>query len=591
MKKFNNHTCFVVISTILLSSCIGQKAYQEPKPIVVENLVFMPEAELAKGRVDVYDAMGRAVKYNTVPAAKNLSKELNAHKINPQVDGIVKSIENIKTQEQSSLYTSARLLEFAVIFSTSVLESENSLFLDNYYYSKTAEYLSLMAIKSHYNAMNAKKKIRDIDRLISREQKKLDLINAKNERNGILSDDDLAYKKALDVSIYKMNEANKALSMDLDAYIKLIKADKDAVKIEGRRFYELEDFDKDHTLGEFINSAFRNRQELLVARKSGYNYSFDDIDAKSVSLYPEMELLRVNGYDYNDPIYAVNLEKRANEIAKNLIEDTVSYINETNVSKKHVLENIIYDNLGIAVFAQNEVAFNLVKFADIQYAITLEKIKQTQSQIIIIDRTSRISVDKKEELLVKNLELLNLEIKLDRIKSKRAVALKSLYFYAGFQPFNQGMVGLDVKDIVKSLKYSFNHNMVEILAARPNKVNKKQMLVNDWAKQDNWLENLLDNKNKTAHTEVNVDFSLYKGEKYNKLKIMQLGSYFEENNADKEWNVLLRKFSEFKNLKPVVEETRVSGVKMYRLIVKSKTGGFMKFCNKLRRNNVECLLK
>lgn len=81
------------------------------------------------------------------------------------------------------------------------------------------------------------------------------------------------------------------------------------------------------------------------------------------------------------------------------------------------------------------------------------------------------------------------------------------------------------------------------------------------------------------------------GEEADKLRTLQLGSYEQRQNALQDWDMLSERFSELKKFNPGLECSRVGGVLHYRLVVNSPKGGFRNLCNKMRSQQVECLIK
>lgn len=116
-----------------------------------------------------------------------------------------------------------------------------------------------------------------------------------------------------------------------------------------------------------------------------------------------------------------------------------------------------------------------------------------------------------------------------------------------------------------NLKVGFNKDVVEMLAKKvPQPETPLKTEKNDWAKQDNWLEKLLEGKDKPQSESVNIrryvgNFELYEGAVYNKRKIMQLGSYRQKENADMDWKMLKELYPELRAYSPVVEKGTSQG--------------------------------
>ena len=78
-------------------------------------------------------------------------------------------------------------------------------------------------------------------------------------------------------------------------YARLVRSDDQKITLEGRRFYELDDFDRNFTMETFQRTAAANRSELLQAKRNGYNNEFAAIQNKVMQNYPEVEHLQMNG--------------------------------------------------------------------------------------------------------------------------------------------------------------------------------------------------------------------------------------------------------------------------------------------------------
>ena len=136
-----------------------------------------------------------------------------------------------------------------------------------------------------------------------------------------------------------------------------------------------------------------------------------------------------------------------------------------------------------------------------------------------------------------------------------------------------------------------------MLAKADNRISSAKNTGNTWAKQDNWLEILIDQGGKKEPQAITLplkpagNFDAYEDPVYDKMPVMQLGAYRQKENADIEWQMLKEIYPEFSNVKPKIESSMQNGKMMYRLIVKSKNGGWQNICNKLRADKVECILR
>ena len=599
MNKFGN-LAFVFSFVALLAACATSENKEVSNKIEVEELVFAKDPEPIRGKLDVYGSMARSVKYNVDVAAQETNKKLFESKQGMSPQDIIQNMMNVKSGRNNPLYDSLRALDYAVFYALTNL-SGNRGFIDANIFAKTSQNLALAAIKAHKSALFANKQLKEIKRLIDKEQKKLNDIKAKEERTGRLTDAELSYKKGLEVALLKLKEMYEAQVFAIAEYAHLIKADEKDLKLEGRTFYELEDLDKKLTVQMFQRSAFHNRTEFGIAKEMGRSYRFNEVEYNLLRRYPEVERLNINGYDVEDEVYAQNLEKRAYTQALRLVEKTEAY-KKAKEDDKNILRVQAFDEMGIAVFTQIEVAYNLVRLSEIDYAVISKQINDLKKDIKQREYR-RLGSEDALSLLNDKIKLLNLENEQSQILAEKALSLRALYFYAGFSPFTRNLLKNSDKDIVIDLRAAFNKDMVEMLANIPAEEAYEEKISNSWAKKENWLEELMENKpapkaqSTVKQQRVDYDaadediFAPYTNPLYDKKKTMQLGSYIERKNADLEWKMLQELYPEFKQKTPDVVRTRIDGQIFYRLVLHSENGGFMAICNKLRADRVQCLLR
>lgn len=597
MNKFEK---FVFVLTVLgiVGGCSSAETDNIGNKVEVEELVFAQSPEPVRSKLDVYASMARGVKYNVDIAAQEMNKKLFAQNQNMSPQDIIQNMMNVKSGRDNPLYDSLRALDYAVIYATVNLSGNRS-YIDNSIFVKVSQNLALASIKTHKDALFASKQLKEIARLTDKEQKKLNDIIKKEERTGRLTPAELSYKKGLEVALLKLKEMYEAQAFAMAEYAYLIKAEAKNLKLEGRTFYELDDLDRKLTVQAFQRSAFSNRSEFDIAREMGRSYRFREVEYNLLKKYPEVERLNINGYNVEDKVYAENLEKRAYTLALGLVKKTEAY-KKAKEADRDRLRTAAFDELGIAVFTQVEVAYNLVRLSETDYAVVSEQAKDLKKDIKQRER-GRLSMDGEINLLNDKIKLLTLENEQSQIAAEKALALRALYFYAGFSPFTRVLLKNEIKDIVVSLRAAFNKDMVEMLAAVPAEEAYDEKISNGWAKKENWLEDLMENRNtEPVAQSVAVSrpvvydediFAPYTDPAYDRKKIMQLGSYVERANADLEWKMLQELYPELKAKKPEVIRTRINGQIFYRLVLHSESGGFMALCNKLRGDRVQCLLR
>ncbi len=591
----------------MLGLVLAVGACSAKEPLLLEESTPLIEAapEQISGRLDVYNSMARGVKYNINTTIYNMKNKVE--QVSPKLSA-QEVVRSVYSGEDNNLSEALRLLDFAIVYAMNVVE-DSLTWKDEYLFEKSAQHLALMAIKAHEDTMFAEKKVRNIDRIARLENKQVDTLNEKLAKDGKLSEAEINYKKGLEVALYEQNQLRNQMMSEVTQYLRLIQGEPKKLDLEGRRFYELEDFDNKYTLDIFQNAAATNRKELMAAKKYGYNNDYQLMLNHVMSNYPEMEHLRINGVNIHDERYIRTLVDRARKVAENLIKITQSYRNTTIEMNKENVKNKLYQNLGDAIFIQVELAYNLVKQYSIQLASLQESISKQQKEIKIKEKSVRGVRTAKIELMNLKNKLLETELNESKLSAGRAAALRSLYFYAGFSPFSRVLLEQKIKIIADNLKIAFNQDMISMIAASPEIETKKEVWEvkdEDWAKGENWLEQLVDERTQLGknvldgqitgsmrRTTVAVADTNNKavGDNYNQRKILQLGAYLKKESAELEWDMLQRIYPELKNKTPKIEEVVINNKKWYRLYVESDNGGWSNLCDRLKKDNFGCILR
>lgn len=595
MRKYFYPLAVWGIIASLLSACAGEQKTAKPM-VEADNTVSFVTVEPAKGRMNVYTSMARGVKYNVDVTKKNIHRKVYNDTENKPAEEILSGLVRVKSGAENPLYDVSRQLDFAVIYAISHL-SGNQTYLNANLYAKSAQTLALAAIKMHKDALFADRKIRELDRQIIAQQKLIKALNAKLLRNGMLSDDDLEYKKGLEVAVLKLQQLRSYLQASVAEFAALVKIDAKKLQVEGRHFYELEDFDKKNQIETFQNAVLDNRSEFNIAREEIFGFNTQDVKRNEVNMYPETAALRLNGYDIKDPLYIDNLQKRAEKIALNLVKAVIAYQQAKKTEERQPLKAKAFDELGVAILVQAELDYDMVRMADDDYSGAVAKVRKLRQEVREAERRRNSKVSEKIEVLNLRQVLHEQELLESQVAAERAMALRALYFHAGLSPFNYKLIQASVSGIEESLKASFNKDMIEMLARAEVKQKELKKQGNVWAKENNWLEVLIDEGGAQEPAPIDIpnkprgDFDPYVGDKYNKLKVMQLGSYRQRQNADIEWQMLQQLYPEFSQAKPKVESAALNGKTIYRLILKSENGGFLEICNRLRADRIECILR
>lgn len=571
--------------------------------------------EEIKGKIDVYTSIARASKYNINDMANYMNSRVDEVFLqNVSADKIVTEVKASGQKGRHQIYDSLRALDFAVIFANSKFIRDRAYVRENSY-SKAGQTLSLNAIKSHKSVMFAHKKSKEIGRIVSMEKKKIDALNEKFDKKGMLSEAELEYKKGLEVAVYKLNMMKDELAVDVKDYSQLIKAtENDKLSLEGRMFYETE-FDKSLRLDVFQKIAVKNRKEFIAFLEvnKGKDYNFSTVENMSLKKYPEVERMIINGYSFGDEVYVRALQIRADKVSRNLIDMTYAFDRMYNNADK-IAGSELADELSIAIFTQVELAYNAININTIGISELTEELKKLQDELKALEKNKK-SDKNYIDILNKKLDVFRLEYQISNLVADRATAIRALYFYSGFDMFDDDFLDNSISGIAKELRVLYNKENVETLSsvdkvseASKEKLTQKQN--NEWAREDKWLETLVDgNKDKKygrlppppAQQKYNeylktlessrANYQEHYNDSHRDRKIMQLGAYSNVENANNNWSNIYNMYPEARTLIPEIETVMVNGKEIHRLIVKSTTADLVKLCNMIRSDGLECILK
>lgn len=594
MKNMLYRSFFLMFLLGCLTSCSTSNPVEKTQNPVEESGVT--DIEAVKGRLNVYESMARTAKYNVVAANRNLYQKAVIDTRGKNAAQIFASISNVKNDGEQPFYEASRNLDFAIVYATVNLTA-NDRFVKNYIYNKTAQQLALVAIKNHQDTLFALRKIKELDRRIASQQKSVKYLDNKLEKNGSLSPVDLEYKKSLEVSINKMQQFKDFLDAFVKDFASLVKVEYNDLHLQGKNFYELQDFDQRNKLTTFQNTALDYRTEFDLARKEIFGFNPRYAQKNLENSYSETKRLDINGVDANTDLFQKSLSQKAENVAQSLINDVNAYLSEQDLELKKIALRNAFDKLGMAIMVQIELDYAMVKAFDVEFAEVSTKTAQLRSEIRTTERKRNLSDAEKSDLINQRLLLDESEWKQTQISSDRAAALRALYFHAGLSPLSEELLKEKIAQIVVALKKAFNQDMIDMLAKADNRISSAKNTGNTWAKQDNWLEILIDQGGKKEPQAITLplkpagNFDAYEDPVYDKMPVMQLGAYRQKENADIEWQMLKEIYPEFSNVKPKIESSMQNGKMMYRLIVKSKNGGWQNICNKLRADKVECILR
>ena len=548
------------------------------------GISFYANPEPLASRQDVYMSMARAVKYNVDEKGRNLKEKISQEGTNISVDKMLEEQLKFDANNGNKLSQASEVLDFAVTYAVANL-SDKQTYVDDYFYETAAQQLALQAIKTHQKAWAAKKNIKELSRLYKEEQKVLDDLDAKEKKNAVLSDAEYDYRKNQEVLLRRISDMRNGQQNLLRDYAVLVKADTEDVKLEGRRFYELENFDEDYSIDLFQEVAVRNRKEFaLIEEKSGVE-PYLQIRSSIMKRYPLVSRLDVNGLQVENEVYEKELYEKAVKVAKSLLTATnkVKSIQIGNINYMPFWESA-FDELGVAILTQSEVDYQLVKLADVNCEVALRAEKELIKEIKRIEKIKGQSSEDRLSLLNLKIALNEMRQQQEIFKAERAVALRKLYFDAGLSPLSIMALKNPINGMAAELKRAFNQDLVTMAAEIKDSANITiKNIKNDnegWAQRPNWLEQTVAEGKVSANKSSKPE-----------LKGIQLGSYLEKNNADADWKILSKRFPELRSFSRHIEPAEVGGKTWFRLIVKGDADSLNRVCGEIKRAGLDCISK
>ena len=597
-----------------LAACAVEKQeiQTESKPA---ELVFATAPEAAKGKLDVYDSMARAAKYNADTVGSQLHKRIFSVSSEESGEALLQKVIVSDVNDENRLMEAARALEFAVIYGVAGL-SDSLSYTDNYFYESAARSMALKAIKLHQNAWFAGKELRNLDRLERQEKKIVDALNAKEQRDGTLSEAEYDYRKNQQVLLHRLDEMRSQLEFMRQEYAALTQLDMEKVSLEGRRFYELEDFDKDYSIEVFQEAAVRNRTEFALAKSALKSYAADDLRSRISNRYPPVSSLDVNGLKIENEVYERKLYEKALNVAVNAYKRVGA-----DDRRRPALKEKAFDEVSAAVVTQLEVGYQLVKLADAETEAANRAAVSVRKEVQRLEKLPHPSFEEKLALFNTRLGLEENELAQAQRRADRAAAVRGLYFHAGLSPLGKKVLKASVKNIAQGLKKSFNQDLINMMSGVQKQIKVKPQIENvgGWAKDDNWLEEVVNDdvyadaspRPQTAFRPQTASRSQTASRAKAKLlavsetapresaglpenkaaKIMQLGAYVERHNADDDWKEISAKVVELKGTTPQIETAEMNGQPLYRLVVKAAPQKLEHLCRKVMNAGYECLLR
>ena len=312
--------CGCLVAVALLSACTSTRK-NLGSYLQTNELVFIGQPEALPSRITPYTSMARAAKYNSDVAVKNIAEKIY-HEDNDPVE-VVKGIFASDVQGDK-LYSALQAMEFADIYAMSIL-TDNQRYIENNLYAKSAQNLSAAAIKLHRREIFSESVLGDINRLVSQQEKILQKLVKKDEQEGYLTEPEINYRKGLELVLNRLENLKSEILFDRSEYMKLIQTADKNLKLEGKRFYELDNWDKKYTFDLFADAAVENRREFTLAKEQLGSFNAAKARRKAYVDYPPVARLDINGLTIDDNRYEQALFDKAENVTLNLMEALQKY--------------------------------------------------------------------------------------------------------------------------------------------------------------------------------------------------------------------------------------------------------------------------
>ena len=585
MMRWVTYGLLALCGVALLTACSTEKK-SLGIALQTNDLVYSGVAESLPDKVNVYNAMARAAKYGSDASAQNMLKKIYDGNEKPEeiAEGIL-----LSGSGGERLYNASRAMDFADIYAMSIL-TDNPKYVEDALYAKSAQNLSLAAIGLHREVIFAEKEIKDIDRLANQQGKILKKLNNKMNSGDDLTEKEINYRKNLEVALNNLEEIKKQLVYVRSEYMQLINTKDNKLSLEGKRFYELDDFDKRYNPGIFQDSAVSNRREFTLAKEKIGGFNVARARRQAFVDYPPVARLDINGLEIEDNRYENELFNKAKLVTMNLLGAVEDYRSSPANER---LRQKAFDELAALVMTQVEVAYRLVEKASYDYDSNNYKISETKEIIKKLRQKNNMPEYERIDLLNKQIELVAYEQREAQILSERASALRNLYYLSGLSPFDKNVLKGRIKDIEGVLRQSFNKDLVTMLSAVKENPRWDDG-GNAWAHKDNWLEELIDGSEKVKKQKSVKNKSLansVKVENSKKYSLIQLGAYTDLNNAEADKKAVVSAVDGLSRYDIFVEQAIVNGTLYYRLQLKPEPEFLHDLCNQIVSAGFDCILK
>lgn len=571
MKKSHTKACLFAL-TILLTAC----AAKEQSVDISSSIEHSGNIEPQKGKLTVEMSLARGTSYNINAVKQKISPKILGNEAKNEA---LKNLEKFRSQQTLSLAVSLKELDFAIFYTAAnTINKEEK--VDTLLNQMTAQNLVLGTLKAHKSTLFGQKKLFETKRLIRQYQMQLATLLKRSPG------DSSEYRQALENNIDKLKAFEQTMEDNIADFRQLVKVDAHKLELDGRRFFDTIALQPQTSPSDYQTAAFENRLELQGLP----NLSLEDISQKVGELYSDS--LSVEGVFVQDTAYQEALITKGDQQANALLRTALDYQKASSNKKNEIFPHLT-EELYKAVYLQVETAYELARKTTADYELQKTNIQQIKEDIRKLEKTSRPSEEQKIDLLNARFDLLENETLADQILAEKALAITGLRFYSGqinipsdwLKQNLDSQASFFKRELQKNLSLDTNNSDSTMYSDKTSFLSSKP----DWAHKDNWLENLI-NENPQPAKPLLMSKPLSSQKDYDRSTIMQLGSFLEQETAQKEWKKLTSEIYELKNYEPHYEQASIAGIPLFRLFVKSPKGGLKNICAKLRQKGHECLL-
>ena len=399
----------------------------------------------------------------------------------------------------------------------------------------------------------------------------------------------------MEVALNNLAEIKNQLLYVETEYKQLLRTKDNSMDLEGKRFYELDDFDKRYSPDVFQDSAISNRREFTLAKEELGSFNAAKARRQAFVDYPPVARLDINGLEIEDTRYENELFNKAKLVTNNLFNAVEKYQNKPS---NLTLKQKVFDELAALVMTQVELGYRLVEKSTYDYEANKYKIADAKEVVKQLEKKNNLPEYERIDLLNKRIELIALEQREAQVLAERASSLRNLYYLAGLSPFDKSVLKGRIKDIEVTLRQAFNNDLIAMLSAVKENPRWDDG-GNAWAHKDNWLEELIDSDENKKVSKASLSKSSTKKVKPSNNTVavkeghtvMQFGAYTDMTNAIADQKRIMDNVSSLSGYDMYIEQAEVNGTVYHRLMMKPEQEKLQSLCNDVIAAGFDCILK